>query len=79
MTRKMKKNRRRTGGFFCRVAATPYPAYGFGRPGKLAPPGFTLSERFQNRIHAGFGIAKQHVGVLFEEQRVLHPGIAGIH
>ena len=57
----------------------PYPAYGFGRPGKLAPPGFTLSERFQNRIHAGFGIAKQHVGVLFEEQRVLHPGIAGIH
>gem|GEM_PF-6466147 len=38
-----------------------------------------LLQRFENRFHAGFGIAKQHLAILFEEQRILHPGIAGIH
>ncbi|AEN64606.1 hypothetical protein Entas_1867 [Enterobacter soli] len=75
----MKKTVGKPAVFFCRVAASPYPAYGFGRPGKLALPGFTLSERFQNRIHAGFGVAKQHVGVLFEEQRILNASVTGVH
>ena len=36
-------------------------------------------QRFQNSVHAGFGITKQHMGVIFKEQRVLHTSITGIH
>lgn len=40
---------------------------------------FKRLKRFQNRIHAGFGIAEQHLRILFKEQRVLHASITGIH
>lgn len=40
---------------------------------------FKSLKRFQNRIHTGFGIAKQHLRIFFKEQRVLHTSITGIH